>query len=87
MWELAGRQLRMMDKVKTAGEKLNCINECIKIIVNSYHLINDSDDPASAEDIYPLVVYVLIKAAPKRMISNMTYFIVYQQRFIEYFAN
>lgn len=62
----------MMDKVKTAGEKLNCIMECSKVIISSYRLINDSDQPASAEDIYPLVVYVLLKAAPKRMISNMT---------------
>lgn len=73
MWDIAARTIKNMEKMKTAGEKLNCIVEACKLIVECYSLICVKDAPVSAEDVYPIVIYVLIRAAPRRLISNIKY--------------
>ena len=74
MWDIAAKNLKQIDKLKTASEKLNAILECSKIVSKSYTLISPDDKPVTADDIYPIVGYVLIKAAPRRLVSNMKYF-------------
>lgn len=71
MWDIAAKNLKQIDKLKTASEKLNAILECSSIISKSYSLVSPDDRPVAADDIYPIVVYVLIKAAPRRLVSNM----------------
>lgn len=39
--------------------------------------MSKSDSPASADDIYPLVILVLIRAAPKRLVSSIRYSLFY----------
>lgn len=42
VWEVAATHLRQIDKLRTAAEKLHCIEETIKIIFNSYSLMAKS---------------------------------------------
>ena len=77
MWDIAAKHLKQLDKMKTASEKLTCIVDCSKMLIKSYSLVGSSDSPVSAEDIYPIVVNVLIKAAPRRLVSNIKYIDLY----------
>lgn len=79
IWDVAACHLRLIDKLRTAAEKLHCIEETTRIIANSYMLMSKSQKTATADDIYPLVILVLIRAAPKRLISSIS--------FIESFAS
>lgn len=40
-------------------------------------LMSKSDKAVSADDIYPLMILVLIRSAPKRLISSIRYLLVY----------
>ena len=71
MWDIAAKTLKQIDKLKTSSEKLNAILECNKIIEKSYALVSPEEKPVTPDDIYPIIVYVLIKAAPRRLNSNM----------------
>ena len=75
MWDIAAKMIKNIEKMKTAGQKLNCIVDACKLINQCYSLICSKDSPVTADDIYPIVVYVLIKAAPRRLISNLKYLI------------
>lgn len=77
MWDIAAKKIKSMEKMKTAGEKLNCIVEACKLINQCYSVICSNDSPVTADDIYPIVIYVLIKAAPRRLVSNIKYFCPY----------
>lgn len=59
--------------MRTAAEKLHCIEETSKIIANSYMLMSKNQKPATADDLSPLMILVLIMAAPKRLISSIKY--------------
>jgi len=39
--------------------------------------MSKSDKAVSADDIYPLMILVLIRSAPKRLISSIRYLLVY----------
>lgn len=41
------------------------------MLIKSFTLVGIKEGPVSAEDIYPIVVNVVIKAAPRRLISNI----------------
>lgn len=71
IWDVAAKHLKRIDKMKTASEKLTCIVECSKMLIKSYSLVGVNEGPVSAEDIYPIVINVVIKAAPRRLISNI----------------
>jgi hypothetical protein len=73
VWEVAAAQLRTIDKLRTAAEKLNCIEETARIISNSYKLMSKSEKAVTGDDFTPLMILVLIMAAPKRLISSIKY--------------
>ena len=68
---MAAGQLRTIDKLRTAAEKLNCMEETTKIISNSYKLMSRNEKAVTADDFAPLLILVLIMAAPKRLISSI----------------
>ena len=73
MWDIAAKILKQVDKLKTASEKLDKILECNRIITKSYSLVLDANQTITLDDVYPIVIYILIKAAPRRIISNIRY--------------
>ena len=72
--------------MRTAAEKLQCIKETAKIIENSYKLMSRGEKNISADDFTPLLILVLIRAAPKRLISSIKYCLGHYS-FIESFAS
>jgi hypothetical protein len=42
IWDVAANHLKLIDKLRTAAEKLHCIEETNRIIVNSYMLLSKS---------------------------------------------
>jgi len=41
------------------------------MLMKSYALVGSNEKPVTGEDIFPIVVNVLIKAAPRRLVSNL----------------
>ena len=57
----------------TPIDKLKCFVDCFKTIINVLTLTNDKGDAAGADESLPISIYVLLKAAPERLYSNIEY--------------
>lgn len=75
LWRLAARDLTDIDQFKTPSEKLECIHSCTQTMTNI--LMLTSDEAASADTTYPIMVYILLKACPRRLVSNLKYGVHY----------
>ena len=67
-WWLVFNQV---DNKLTPLEKLDCIVECFKTITQVSSLSSHKDESAGADETLPLLIYVILKAAPKRIYSNI----------------
>jgi len=56
--------LLFMDNCKTAVSKLEAMIKCSKIMTDVLKLTSLKDEPASADTTLPIIIYILIKAAP-----------------------
>ena len=73
LWRLAARELSEIDQFKTPSEKLECIPNCTQTMTNILSLTSDKDEAASADTTYPIMVYILLRACPRRLVSNLKY--------------
>ena len=73
MWKYAIQALKDTDERMSPVEKLSCLVECITIIVNVLELCSNSDSGISSDDSLPIIIYIVIKAQPKWMYSNLNY--------------
>ncbi len=55
----------------TPIDKLKCFTDCFKTIINVLTLTNDKGEAAGADESLPISIYVLLKAAPERLYSNI----------------
>ncbi len=62
-----------MDNAMTPVEKLEYMIESFKTIVYILSLTSHKEESAGAEDTLPLLIYVILKAAPSRLVSNIKY--------------
>ncbi|CAI2355544.1 unnamed protein product [Caenorhabditis sp. 36 PRJEB53466] len=76
-WPSAQAELSMLDVYVTAQEKLNCIVRCCDVI-NNLIALSSKNAVASADDLTPVLVFVIIKANPRSLLSNL--------QFVETFA-
>lgn len=76
-WPSAQAELSMLDIYVTAQDKLNCVVRCCDVI-NNLVALSSKNAVASADDLTPVLVFVIIKANPRALLSNV--------QFVETFA-
>ena len=64
--------LKIDGKVATQ-DKMNCITKCSKAIFHMLKISNQGLRPISADDFFPTLVFVCIKANPPRIQSNLNF--------------
>ena len=67
--------IKKMDYIRTPEEILNEFGFAVQLINSLYIFMTDK--AAEANDLLPIIIYVMIKARPERMVFNM--------KFIEFF--
>ncbi|EEQ97687.1 vps901 protein, putative, partial [Perkinsus marinus ATCC 50983] len=56
-------------KYRAPRDKLVCLLNCCRVITRTL----ESSDGGSADDILPILIWVLIKARPSRLRSNINF--------------
>lgn len=69
-WTAAQKELRRINIFKTPQDKLECIKRCLLTIQN---LLAIAKSPVCADDLHPVLIYVIIKANPPTFLSNVQY--------------
>ncbi|CAK58383.1 unnamed protein product (macronuclear) [Paramecium tetraurelia] len=73
MWDLAVEALLNIDNCKTAVNKLEAMIQCSKIMNDVLKLTSLKEEATSADTVLPILIYILIKAAPQRLHSNLNF--------------
>ena len=73
LWKIAAATLNEIDNFKTPAEKMECVVSCWETMNCILRLTSDNDQPANADTVAPLVQYIVLKAAPRRLYSNIKY--------------
>ena len=65
--------LKKIEEANSVFEKIKYVNWAYNLISILLHFISGKDGPGGAADISPVFQYIVIKAMPKRLISNIAY--------------
>ena len=65
--------IKRIDVVKSILEKLLCISNALNTMNNTIKFSSGKDEDAGQDELVPIFNYIVIKAQPKRMISNVNY--------------
>ena len=74
-WTLAQKELQKINTYKAPRDKLVCILNCCRVISN---LLSITAEGAGADDFLPILIYVLIMAAPPQLESNLAFIMRYR---------
>lgn len=67
---LASDELNKVNHYRAPRDKMICVLNCCKVI---FGLLRQSRSEESADDFLPILIYVVIKAQPQHLISNVNY--------------
>uniref|UniRef100_A0A1Q3FM27 Receptor-mediated endocytosis protein 6 homolog n=1 Tax=Culex tarsalis TaxID=7177 RepID=A0A1Q3FM27_CULTA len=70
-WPFAQRQLSYISAYKTPQEKVECVIKCIKSLISLLSM--GSDKPVAADDIIPVLIYIIIQTNPPNLLSTIEY--------------
>ncbi|MDR3547346.1 MAG: hypothetical protein P4M11_03560 [Candidatus Pacebacteria bacterium] len=73
MFSLAIEEIRKVDWAPSPQEKLGCYVAAYEIIANGIATFSAGEKIVGADDTTPIIVYLLIRAAPERVFSTMKY--------------
>jgi hypothetical protein len=79
MWRYAISQLGQIDDHFSTAEKLVCLVDFVTTVVNILSLCASSES-VGADECLPIVIYLIIKAQPRRMYSNLNYLTIFRSR-------
>lgn len=69
-WPFAQMELCRLNIFRTPQDKLECIKKCMLTIQN---LLAIAKSPVCADDLHPVLIYVIIKANPPHFLSNVQF--------------
>lgn len=81
-WPAAQREILTMNAFKTAREKVECVVRTCSIIMNLLSLACERSVPA-ADDLMPVLVFVLINANPPSLLSTIQYVESFYDKYLE----
>lgn len=70
-WPFAQRQLSFISAYRTPQDKVTCVIKCIKSLLSL--LAIGSEKPVAADDIIPVLIYVIVKTNPPHLLSTIEY--------------
>lgn len=73
MWLFAIEALKNIDSYRAPSDKLNCLGDCMSIVVNVLSLMSTGSGGVGTDDSLPIIIYVVLKAKPERLYSNLNY--------------
>ncbi|XP_071711148.1 vacuolar protein sorting-associated protein 9A-like [Rutidosis leptorrhynchoides] len=81
-WLQAQKELQNINNYKAPRDKLSCILSFCKVISNSLldTSVSAGGDPPGADDFFPVLIYVTIKANPPQFHSNLMYIQRYRNK-------
>ena len=65
--------IKKIDTAKSVNDKLNCISNAHNTMNNTIKFSSGENQDAGQDELTPIFQYIIIKAQPKRMISNINY--------------
>ncbi|TGZ78812.1 hypothetical protein EX30DRAFT_309535 [Ascodesmis nigricans] len=68
--ELAVKEIRKMGSYRAPRDKVICVLNCCKVI---FGLLRHSKSDESADKFVPLLIYVVLRANPEHLVSNVQY--------------
>ncbi|XP_076627267.1 GTPase activating protein and VPS9 domains 1 [Colletes latitarsis] len=71
-WPWAQAELAVISAYKTPRDKLQCVFRCATTIINLLSMATERGVPA-ADDLIPVLVYVIIKTNPPSLLSTIQY--------------
>lgn len=71
-WVASQKQLKIMAAHKSPRGKLRCIVQSLRVLISLLQYAR-CGDPPGADDLFPVLVYVLIKANPPSVLSTCQY--------------
>uniref|UniRef100_A0A915M6C1 Receptor-mediated endocytosis protein 6 n=1 Tax=Meloidogyne javanica TaxID=6303 RepID=A0A915M6C1_MELJA len=71
-WSSAQAELNIINAYKSPRDKMNCISRCCETIENLI-VLSAGRVTSSADDILPILVFVIIKANPHALLSNLQF--------------
>ena len=63
----------MIEEVKSVNDKLDCIREAHASLNNVIKFSNGSDSNAGQDEITPIFQFIIIKAQPKKIFTNISF--------------